>query len=379
MKKLLASLIVSATVAATLPLTSAFAAPETVGQPQILWQSVGTLSPAQGQTENIGVAGMLSGNYNGYIIAGGGANFPNGGPAVGGPKKTYSDVYVFKASKEGLTEVDHQQMPFEIAYGMSVTTKDGVYYIGGSTDAVGAKTITRLTTDAKGKLKIEKVGELPFKIQNGVAGYANGALYIGLGNQDGKASADFYKFNLKSKELTKLASFTGALREQSVSQILNNKLYVFGGGTNTALTDGYVYDIQKDAWDKVASVEVDNKAISVYGGNSIKLNEDEMLVIGGFNKEVYDWAVSNLGSLKDQELADFKAKYFGADVAEFKWNNQILVYNAKTNTWRSIGQIPFNAPCGEGLVYAGDSIISINGEVKPGVRSNRIYQGFIIK
>ena len=68
MKKLLASLIVSATVAATLPLTSAFAAPETVGQPQILWQSVGTLSPAQGQTENIGVAGMLSGNYNGYII-----------------------------------------------------------------------------------------------------------------------------------------------------------------------------------------------------------------------------------------------------------------------------------------------------------------------
>lgn len=379
MKKLLASLIVSATVAATLPLTSALAAPETVGQPQILWQSVGTLSPAQGQTENIGVAGMLSGNYNGYIIAGGGANFPNGGPAVGGPKKTYSDVYVFKAGKDGLTEVDHQQMPFEIAYGMSVTTKDGVYYIGGSTDEVGAKTITRLTTDAKGKLKTEKVGELPFKIQNGVAGYANGALYIGLGNQNGKSSADFYKFDLTSKNLTKLASFTGDLREQSVSQVLNNKLYVFGGGTNTALTDGYVYDIQKNTWNKVANVEVDNKVISVYGGNSIKLNEDEMLVIGGFNKEVYDWAVSNLGSLKDQELADFKAKYFGADVADFKWNNQILVYNAKTNAWRSIGQIPFNAPCGEGLVYSGDNIISINGEVKPGVRSNRIYQGFIVK
>lgn len=160
---------------------------------------------------------------------------------------------------------------------------------------------------------------------------------------------------------------------------MNNKLYVFGGGTNTALTDRYVYDIQKDAWDTMASVEVDNKTISVYGGNSIKLNEDEMLVIGGFNKEAYDWVASNLGSLKEQELAGFKAKYFGVDVAEFKWNNQILVYNAKTNTWRSIGQIPFNAPCGEGLVYAGDSIISINGEVKPGVRSNRIYQGFIVK
>ena len=63
---------------------------------------------------------------------------------------------------------------------------------------------------------------------------------------------------------------------------MNNKLYVFGGGTNTALTDGYVYDIQKDAWDKVASVEVDNKAISVYGGNSIKFFVVVLFVFGFF-------------------------------------------------------------------------------------------------
>lgn len=378
MKKLLASLIVSATVATTLPMV-AMASPEQVGQPQILWQSVGTLSPAQGQKENIGVAGMLSGSYNDYIIAGGGANFPQGGPAVGGPKKTYSDVYVFKASKQGLMEVDHAQMPFEIAYGNSVTTKEGVYYIGGSTDNEGAKTISLLNTDKNGKLNIKQVGKLPVSIQNGVAGYYNGALYIGLGKQDGKASTDFYKYDLKTNKVTKLANFIGDAREQAVSQVIGNKLYVFGGGTNTALTDGYVYDITTDKWQQVADVKVDNQDISVYGANSIKLNDDEMLVIGGFNKDVYDWAVKNLGSLKDQELANFKAKYFGADVADFKWNNQILVYNAKTNTWRSIGQIPFNAPCGEGLVHVKDNIISINGEVKPGVRSNRIYQGFIVK
>ena len=86
-----------------------------------------------------------------------------------------------------------------------------------------------------------------------------------------------------------------------------------------------------------------------------------------------------MGSLKDEALADFKAKYFTTDALDFKWNNQILVYNAKTNTWRTIGQVPFNAPCGEGLVFVNDNIISINGEVKPGVRSNRIYQGFIVK
>lgn len=86
MNKLLKSLLVTATIVSTVPMV-AMASPEKVGQPQILWQSVGTLSPAIGQTENIGVAGILSGTNNGFVIAGGGANFPNGGPAVGGAKK----------------------------------------------------------------------------------------------------------------------------------------------------------------------------------------------------------------------------------------------------------------------------------------------------
>ena len=34
-----------------------------------------------------------------------------------------------------------------------------------------------------------------------IVGQANRACYIGLGNQDGKASADFYKFDLKSKKI----------------------------------------------------------------------------------------------------------------------------------------------------------------------------------
>ncbi|WP_216641135.1 hypothetical protein [Solibacillus sp. R5-41] len=46
-------------------------------------------------------------------------------------------------------------------------------------------------------------------------------------------------------------------------------------------------------------------------------------------------------------------------------------------TWRSVGKVPFDAPCGEGLVLMGDTIHSINGETKPGVRTNAIYSGTI--
>ena len=103
-----------------------------------------------------------------------------------------------------------------------------------------------------------------------------------------------------------------------------------------------------------------------------------MLVIGGFNKEVYDNAVANLGTLKGEALAEFRAGYFGADPAEFNWNREVLVYNAEANTWKSLGQIPFDAPCGEGLAVIGNKIFSINGEVKPGVRTPRMYTGTLL-
>ncbi|MGL5662983.1 MAG: cyclically-permuted mutarotase family protein, partial [Cetobacterium sp.] len=180
-----------------------------------------------------------------------------------------------------------------------------------------------------------------------------------------------------------LKMFPGTERSQSVGQVLNNGsedlLYVFGGGTGVAFTDGYAYSFTKDTWVKVKDVELKNKGISLLGASSVKLNNNEMLVIGGFNKEIWDDANLKLGSLKGKELEKYRHDYFTKDPQDFNWNKDMLVYNATNNTWKSIGQVPFMAPCGEGLVKIGDTIYSINGEIKPGVRSERIYQGTIIK
>ena len=158
-----------AALIALAPLTAA-AAPAEVGAPAIAWQSVGTLSPAAGYAENIGVAGLVQGTFGDCIIVGGGANFPAGGPLTGGAKVTYPDVYVLRATTAGLTETDHAQMPYPVGYGVSVTTPDGVLYFGGSTDETGARAVTRLTAP-NGKLHTETLPALPFSLQNGVAAY----------------------------------------------------------------------------------------------------------------------------------------------------------------------------------------------------------------
>ena len=350
---------------------------------RILWEHAGDLEAQFGQSKNIGTAGLLIGEYNGYIIAGGGANFPDKPVVEGGAKKSYPDIYILKEEDGKLKQVNHTTLDYEIAYGSSITTDEGVYYIGGSTNEDEANNVTLFTVDKKGNLKSKLIGDLPFAISDGIAVKKGNYIYVGLGKQKTekddkyKSSNKMYKFNIKTGETTELASMPGEdTRNQAVAQILDDKLYVFSGGDTVAYTDGYRYNFNKDKWENVSDVEVNDKDISLLGASSVKINDDEMLVIGGFDKTVYDYAVDKLNSLKDDELLEFKKSYFGADPSELRWNKQILIYNAEEDSWRSIGEVPFDAPCGAGVVLGSkDKIYSINGEIKPGTRTNRTYSG----
>lgn len=353
---------------------------------RILWEHGGDLEAQFGQQKNIGTAGLLAGKSGDYIIAGGGANFPDKPVVDRGPKKLYPDVYVLKQEDGKLKQVNHTQLKYEIGYGSSITTDEGVYYIGGSTDNNEADNVTLFTVDKKGKLKSKHIGDLPFTFSDGIAVKEGKYIYVGLGKQDGKASNKMYRFDTKTGKTKEIAAMPGAeTRTQSVAQILDDELYVFSGGgkiSNTdefdiAHTDGYKYDMEDNEWEQVSDVELNGKDISLLGASSVKINDEEMLVIGGFNKEVYDNAVSNLGSLQGEQLEEFRQKYFGADPHEFNWNKNILIYNAEDDAWRSVGEVPFNAPCGAGVVKDGNKIYSINGEIKPGVRTERTFVGTI--
>ena len=339
---------------------------------------MGTLSPAEGQKENIGVAGLVQGTFGDCIIVGGGANFPAGGPLTGGAKVTYPDVYVLRATTAGLTETDHAQMPYPVGYGVSVTTPDGVLYFGGSTDESGARAVTRLTAP-NGKLHTETLPALPFALQNGVAAYDKDTVYLGGGKQDGVLSKKFYTYDIKTGTLTSLPDFPGEAREQSVAEFLGGRFCVFSGGANVAYTDGYAYDPKAQTWTSVAGPNVNGTPVSLLGARAVRLNADEMLVVGGFNREIYDWAVSNLNTLQGEEKDAFRAHYFTMPPEDYHWNREILVYSAKADAWRSVGQLPFPAPCGEALVIARGALFSISGEVKPGVRSPRLYRGLFVK
>ena len=346
---------------------------------KIVWEMGGHLPAQTGMEKNIGTAGVLYGSLGGkYIVVGGGANFPEESVLNGGAKKTYSDIYMLEDKNGVLEVVEHINWENELGYGASITTENGIYYIGGSSNSEADDDILFITLKDN-KLNVEKIGDLPFTLQNGVAVYKDNKLYVITGKQAGKGSNKVYEYDLSAKEAKELAPVPGeASRTQAVAQLLNGNIYVFSGGDAIAYTDGYKYDFANNTWEKVADVALNGEGISLLGAVSVKLNETEMLVIGGFNKTIYDDAVYNLGNLKDAALADFRAKYFGADPYEFNWNSNILIYNCESNTWKTIGEVPFDAPCGEGLILIGNKIYSINGEIKPGIRTDKMYVGTIM-
>lgn len=345
---------------------------------KILWECAGDLAPQEGMETNKGTAGMLCGVSNGYVVVGGGANFPEEGPALGGTKKSYPDIYVLKQEDGQLVEVNHMTLDYEISYGASITTDDGIYYVGGSTAKGKGNQVLLVNADDAGKITVDTVGELPFTFSDGFAALKDDVLYVGAGKMDGQATNRVFALDLNTKKTTELAAMPNeATRTQCVSQLLGDSIYVFSGGDQVAYTDGYRYSIEENKWEQVSDVQVGNEKISLLGANSVKLNEHSMLVVGGFNKDVYDNAVAQMAELKDEELQQFKLNYFGADPSELQWNRKVLIYDADADTWTSIGEVPFDAPCGEALVLDGDRIYSINGEIKPGTRTKHMYSGIL--
>ena len=350
---------------------------------RLVWDYAGSLPAQKGFDKNIGTAGLLQGIIGDYIVVGGGANFPEA-LEKGGKKVTHKDLYLLKDVNGKLKTIEQIQLDYPIAYGASVSVKEenAIYYLGGSPDSEHMRDVLKVTLK-NGKLKTEIYAKLPLGFENGVAQYKDRKIYYGVGkieNSEGKNvnSNKFYVFDLKTKETKELAEFPGEARQQTVGQILNNKFYVFSGGSNISYVDGYAYDFKTNTWKKVADVVVDNEKILLLGANSIKISENRMLVIGGFDYNLWNEANYHLSNLKDEKLKAYKASYFGAEPQSYNWNRKILIFDATKNSWKSIGEVPFDAPCGAALLLMNNNIYSINGEIKPGVRTERMYKAYII-
>ena len=98
---------------------------------QFSWTELPELPPISSQSLQPGIAGPFVGTHNTALIVAGGANFPQEMPWNGGHKVWQDAVFVLlPGAKKWRTQPDWH-LPRPLAYGVSVTTSDGIVCIGG--------------------------------------------------------------------------------------------------------------------------------------------------------------------------------------------------------------------------------------------------------
>ncbi len=137
----------------------------------IHWTIAAEIPATNGQVTALGLAGPVSGVHRDVLMVAGGANFPDSMPWLGGKKKYYDELYVFKK------EINHPtlyptifKLPFPIAYAASCSTPQGVVYAGGENDhGISNKVILLQWDPANENIIIKNLPGLPVAVTNAAA------------------------------------------------------------------------------------------------------------------------------------------------------------------------------------------------------------------
>lgn len=321
-------------------------------------------------TPHQGVAGAFSGTIAGKAIIAGGCNFPNIPAAEGGTKEFYRSIYAL----QGQQWKQVGELPKALAYGASVTTKEGVVCIGGFDGEESKKDVFLLSTSQKGdfSIKATSLPSLPLPLDNFTAGISpDGIIYIAGGQSNGKASNKAYSLKLGDKTWKVLPNLPDAQRIQASGTVQSGAtgpLFLVLGGysntTNTAASDGLAYDIKSEKWQRTAPIMADGKQLALVGAASVASGSTFVLSFGGVDKEVFEHAIQG----------KYGNDYLSHDAQWYKFRSSILIYNTITDTWVTEASSSFLARAGMSVIPMGKSWIVVNGESKPGIRATDTTQ-----
>lgn len=361
------------------------------------WLELPEIPPPPGEPVQNGLANPFAGISNDMLIVAGGANFPDKPVYEGGLKVYHDDIFVYNISSESGWQ-DAGKLPRGIAYGVSLKWNNGLLCVGGKNDNGLSKSVILLTWDGD-RVVISEYPELPFGLADMGGDIIDGVLYLAGGNTDKGASRSFIKIdlNVRNPEWEILDDFPGPARVQPVMIAQNaaeeKHLYLFSGSSHPEnskpqiMTDGLEFNPLTGEWSELGPIKADDYEYSLHGSGGIAVGVQHILFIGGVNKEIFYKALTRERELEEsieagnseraEELEKQKLDYFRMDAEDFKFNRDVLVYHTLTNTWVIADKYPYPGPAGASIVKAGGSWYVINGEIKPGVRSPRVYSGTI--
>ena len=325
-----------------------------------------------------GVAGPFAGVSGDVLIVAGGANFPEGPPWDGHPKRWHDAAYVLTAP-DGVWK-QAGRLPRPLAYGVSVTWNDGVVCAGGGDADRHYADAFLLRWTGEG-LETEALPALPQSCAFGAGVLLEDTIYLAGGQespQAGEALKDFWALDLSlpaaERQWQRLDPWPGPARILPVMAAQQGDVFLVSGAelyrdadgavTRRFLTDGYRYNPREKRWRRIADAP---RSLVAAPNPGIALGHAHLLFLGGDDGVHFFEA----GQLKDRHPG------FPAD---------LLLYHTIGDTWTRAGEFPRDVPDEAGpqrnagtwppvtttvTRWRGAYVVP-SGEVRPGVRTPKV-------
>lgn len=354
----------------------------------INWKVAAELPTLGGAEKALGVAGPLAGVHNGVLLIGGGANFPDSLPWLGGKKRYYREVYVFDRSGSGMGFLKSCTLPVATAYGASTSTPQGVVYAGGESENGFSNRVWLVKWNAaKQDIVVKSLPPLPVAVTNASITSDGNMVYVAGGESPDSVSAQFFRLDLKAagSGWQALPSLPHAVSHAVlVVQGKDNvkTIYLIGGrkktkrGISELYASVYAYDVLKKQWQEKAALPY-----ALSAGTGVAANADHILLFGGDKGETFhktEVLIAAINAEQDEaKKTELNAQKTQTQATHPGFSHDVLQYDIYSNEWKIIDTIPFEVPVTTTAVKWGRCIFMPSGEVRAGVRTPQILEATV--
>lgn len=351
-------------------------------QQPIVWHEAGVLPSTNKDLPNVGLSGTVCGVIGNELLIGGGNNFPAGLPWEGGSKKYYDDVFVYRVKKDTLLYTSSFKLPFNVAYAAISHSPGKIIYAGGENET-GAITNVYCIQKSDGASGFEVIAwpNLPEALTNAVAVATNAAVYV-FGGASSKGVSNkvwaLYLNNVKAgwKQVSTMPQATAF----AAASLLNGQVYIMGGrckgadGISKIYNQVFAWDIENNTWHEKAKLPE-----SVSAATAVTIKDSSILFIGGDKIVIFhevEMLAAKIAATSDtiikMELTIVKNNLQKTHPG---FSKDVLKYNPVSNTWGPYAQLSFTAPVTTHAFINDNKIYLPAGEIKPGIRTPKIWVG----
>jgi N-acetylneuraminic acid mutarotase len=307
-----------------------------------------------------GFAGAFAGVTSGHLVAGGGANFPEGEPWNGGRKVWHDRVFALDLATSGAAWREIGRLPRPNGYGVSLTLPEGVLLIGGG-DATRNVADVWLMTLTHARPSFQELPALPLPLAQMTGALAGRRVHLvgGIETPDAiAASAQHWVLDLDKRESGwhRFPDLPARGRILATAAAVIDTFYVLGGcalapdrsgkPARTYLRDAWKFSAGK--WTRLADVP----RASAAAASPAPVADGSLFVLSGD-----DGAQNGLASLANHQ----------------GFTNRILRYDTTRDTWERAGELEIPPPVTLPTAPWRNGFLLFNGEVRPGIRTNQVF------